>query len=210
MSSVSRAISSCARAADASSVRMLWRRSASLMRMTRMSRAIAMTILRKFSACFSSRLEKVILASLVTPSTRVAISAAEQFAHLVERGQRVLDHVVQQAGDDRGTSSLSSAMMQRDVERMDDVGLARLALLPGVHARRELVGAADQLACRPADCTPRSAAGVLRVPRARWRRRLVLPRREILAQPSPPSAAPPPPRPLDEPSESSRSALIIR
>ncbi len=40
-----------------------------------MSRAIARIILRKFSACFSSRLVKLIWLILVTPSTSVAISS---------------------------------------------------------------------------------------------------------------------------------------
>ncbi len=55
--------------------------------------------------------------------------AAEQLLHLVERGAGVLDHVVQQAGDDRGQVELELRDDQRDVERMNDVGLARLALL---------------------------------------------------------------------------------
>lgn len=54
---------------------MLWVRSASLMRTTRMSLAMAMIILRKFSACFSSRLVKLTRLNLVTPSTRTAISS---------------------------------------------------------------------------------------------------------------------------------------
>src|SRR5215470_18070791 len=55
MSSVSRAIRLRCAGAIASSVRMLCRRSASLIRMTRTSRAIASSILRKLSACASSR-----------------------------------------------------------------------------------------------------------------------------------------------------------
>jgi hypothetical protein len=53
---------------------MLWVRSASFTRITRMSRAIASSILRKFSACFSSRDVKLIWPIFVTPSTSVAIS----------------------------------------------------------------------------------------------------------------------------------------
>ena len=70
---------------------------------------------------------------------------AEELAHLVERGHRVFDHVVQQAGNDRGQVELELGDDERDVERMGDVRLARLALLLGVHPRRVLVGAADQL-----------------------------------------------------------------
>src|SRR5437870_3442342 len=53
---------------------MLWSRSASLIMRTRRSRAIATSILRKFSACRSSREEKASLPILLTPSTRLAIS----------------------------------------------------------------------------------------------------------------------------------------
>ena len=51
---------------------MLCSRSASLMRMTRRSRAIAISILRKFSACASARLSNERWVSLLTPSTRSA------------------------------------------------------------------------------------------------------------------------------------------
>jgi hypothetical protein len=71
--------------------------------------------------------------------------AAEELAHLVERRHRVLDHVVQQAGYDRRQVELELGDDERDVERMGDVGLARFAPLLGVHPRRVLVGAADQL-----------------------------------------------------------------
>src|SRR6266852_2830639 len=54
MSNVSWAIRCCFSSRMCSRVRMLWVRSASFTRITRMSCAIAMIILRKFSACFSS------------------------------------------------------------------------------------------------------------------------------------------------------------
>ena len=53
---------------------MLWSRSASLMRTTRMSSAIARNILRMFSACCCSWLWVLNLDSLVTPSTMWATS----------------------------------------------------------------------------------------------------------------------------------------
>ena len=56
------------------SVRMLWSRSASLIRTTRMSWAIASSILRMFSACCCSWLWVLNLDSLVTPSTSWATS----------------------------------------------------------------------------------------------------------------------------------------
>ena len=48
------------------------------------------------------------------------------------------------AGDDRGHIELELGDNQRDVQRMSDVGLARLALLLAMHPRRVIVGAADQ------------------------------------------------------------------
>ena len=67
-----------------------------------MSRAIATTILRKFSACRSSLDVKLILESLVTPSTRLGDLLAELPLDVVGRGERVLDDVVQEAGADAG------------------------------------------------------------------------------------------------------------
>jgi hypothetical protein len=53
---------------------MLWRRSASLTRITRRSRLIASIILRKFSAASSSLERNLSLPILVTPSTSSVIS----------------------------------------------------------------------------------------------------------------------------------------
>ncbi len=60
------------RAGGARRVRMLCRRSASLMRTTRMSSTMASIILRRFSAWRSSRVANSILLILVTPSTMCA------------------------------------------------------------------------------------------------------------------------------------------
>ncbi|MNT38643.1 hypothetical protein D3C72_1748460 [compost metagenome] len=57
----------------ASRVRILCRRSASLTMMTRMSRAIASSILRKFSACADSLVWYSSRSSLDRPSTRSAM-----------------------------------------------------------------------------------------------------------------------------------------
>ncbi len=65
-------------AAIALTVRMLCRRSASLTRITRTSRAIASSILRNDSACDSSRVEKRSLSSLVRPSTNSAVGAPKR------------------------------------------------------------------------------------------------------------------------------------
>ena len=72
ISSVSTAMRRRASADCAPSVRMLCRRSASLIRMTRRSRDIASSILRKLSAAASWRSAKRSLSSLVTPSTSSA------------------------------------------------------------------------------------------------------------------------------------------
>ncbi len=63
---------------------MLCSRSASLMRMTRTSRAMASSILRKFSAWASALLSNWILSSLVTPSTRAATGLPKASATLSE------------------------------------------------------------------------------------------------------------------------------
>ena len=59
-------------------VRMLWVRSASLIRMTRTSLAIASSILRNDSAWFCSRVSKASFSSLVSPSTRSATGAPKR------------------------------------------------------------------------------------------------------------------------------------
>ena len=74
-SMVSRALSRRFCSGQASPVRMLCSRSQSLMIITRTSRLMASSILRRFSACSSSMLENWILVSLVTPSTSRATSS---------------------------------------------------------------------------------------------------------------------------------------
>ncbi len=69
---------------------------------------------------------------------------AEGALDLDQRGRRILDHVVQQSGNDRRNVELEAGGDQRDVERMNNVGLARLALLRRVHLRGIFVGAPDQ------------------------------------------------------------------
>jgi hypothetical protein len=69
MSSVSRAIRSCFVSGSDAMVRMLWRRSASLMIRTRMSFAIATSILRIVAACCASLESNWSRSSFVTPST---------------------------------------------------------------------------------------------------------------------------------------------
>ncbi len=75
MSSVSWAVRSCFQAGIAAMVRMLWRRSDSLMIRTRRSFAIATSILRMVAACCASFESNLSRSSLVTPSTMAATSA---------------------------------------------------------------------------------------------------------------------------------------
>src|SRR5258706_437452 len=74
MSSVSREILRRLGSARGASVRMLWRRSASLMRTTLRSSAIATIIFRMFSACCCWSVRSEIRPSFVTPSTSRATS----------------------------------------------------------------------------------------------------------------------------------------
>ena len=77
-------------------VRMLCSRSASFTMMTRMSLVIASSILRRLSACRSSRFAKLILLSLVTPSTQRATSSPN-FSRNSSSWSACLPDVVQQA-----------------------------------------------------------------------------------------------------------------
>ena len=74
MSSVSCAVRSCFHAGIAAMVRMLCRRSDSLMISTRRSLAIATSILRMVAACWASFESNFSRSSLVTPSTMAATS----------------------------------------------------------------------------------------------------------------------------------------
>ena len=69
---------------------------------------------------------------------------AEIRLHLRQRRVRILDDVVQQAGDDRWHVEFELRDDHRDVQRMRYVGLARFALLVEMHPRRVVVRAPDQ------------------------------------------------------------------
>ena len=79
--------------------------------MTRMSSTIASSILRKFSAWRSSLEENGMALILVTPSTMWATSAPKSSRIRSDRGQGVLDHVVQQARRDADDVEPLSARM---------------------------------------------------------------------------------------------------
>ena len=131
------------------SVRMLCSRSASFTSSTRMSRLIASTSLRKFSACLvrsdcsSSRV------SLVTPSTSPAISPPNRGLDLRQLDRRVLDHVVQQAGGDRGGIQPVAGQDVGDGERVGDIGIAVVAPLRAVRLRRQHHRRRRSARCRP-------------------------------------------------------------
>ena len=78
---VSRAFSNCFAGFIYCRVRMLWRRSASLIKITRMSFAMARNIFLRFSACSSTlSAEYESWPSFVTPSTKRATSSPNSCA----------------------------------------------------------------------------------------------------------------------------------
>ena len=144
MSSVSWAMRCCFSPGMAAIVRMLCRRSASLITSTRRSRAIATSILRIVAACCASRESNRMRSSLVTPSTIAVDLGAELGVDVGERDLGVLDGVVEQrrrhgdlvetdVGDDAGHG-----------QRVVDVALAAGAQLAAVGLGGDLVGATDR------------------------------------------------------------------
>ena len=133
---------------------MLWSRSASLTRMTRMSSTIASSILRKFSACRSSLEENGIAPILVTPSTTCGDLRAEELGDPLGRGQRVLDDVVEQTGRHGHDVQLHVGEEIGDLERVHQVGLTGMAHLPLVLERREDVCPPQQLEVRLGTVAP--------------------------------------------------------
>ena len=103
---------------------------------TRMSLAIATSILRRVAACCASLESNWSRSSLVTPSTIVATSCAELPLDVVGGGGGVLDRVVEQGGGDRDVVEAQVGEDHRHAERVRDVGLARAADLLGVGAAR--------------------------------------------------------------------------
>ena len=110
-----------------------------------MSSTIASSILRKFSACRSSLDENGIAPSLVTPFDDVGDVGAEQLRDPLDRGLGVLDDVVQQPGGDGHDVELHVGEQVGDFERVDQVGLARMADLSLVLEGREDVRPPQQL-----------------------------------------------------------------
>ncbi len=127
---------------------MLSMRSASLMRMTRMSRAIASSILRKFSACRSSRFCQGILPSLVTPSTRNAISEPNKRSSSAVVAEVSSTQSCRSPAQMEGTSSLQLADEPGDPERMHHVRVTRSPHLPVVGLGGKLITAPDEVDVR--------------------------------------------------------------
>ena len=108
-----------------------------------MSSIMASTILRTFSACASSDEAKSILLILVTPSTMCATCSPNSVLDLVDGDRGVFDGVVQQAGGDGRGVELHLGQDGGDLQRMHQVGLARLARLAFVMFEGEFVGLLD-------------------------------------------------------------------
>ena len=75
-------------------------------------------------------------ASLVTPSTSWAMSSPKSLAHVVERGARVLDGVVQQRGAERLGVEAHAGADLRDADRVGDELLAATCAAGRRGARR--------------------------------------------------------------------------
>ena len=123
-------------------MRMLCSRSASLMTSTRGSRAIATIILRIVSAWAAS--PSLTLSILVTPSTRWVTSEPNS-AVIVSRVTPVSSTVsCRRAATSVVVSMPRPARIGGDGERVGDVRVAALALLPGVRALGHVVGPLQQ------------------------------------------------------------------
>ena len=113
-----------------------------------MSRAIATTILRKFSACRSSFEVKLILRELGDAVDEEGDLAAELALDVVRGRERVLDDVVEEAGADAGRVERELGDDPGDGGGVDEVRVAALALLPFVRLLAVVVGARDYLDVR--------------------------------------------------------------
>ena len=101
--------------------------------------------MRNVSACWASREVKAYLPIFVTPSTRCATSGPNSSDEAFLREGRVLEDVVEKPGGDRGLVELHLREDHRDVERVDEVRLARGAELVAVLVRRDDVRPAQQV-----------------------------------------------------------------
>ena len=123
---------------------MLWSRSASFTSSTRMSSLSASRNLRRFSAARSFSDWASILRQLGHAVDEAGDVLAEQLLDLFGGGERVLDRVVEDRGDDRLVVELEVGEDARDLDRMAEIGVAGGADLGAVRLHREDVGAVDQ------------------------------------------------------------------
>ena len=127
------------------SVRMLWVRSASLIRITRTSRAMASSILRNDSAWFSSRVLNCSLSSLVRPSTSSATGEPKRSISSGLVTPQSSMRVVQQGGHQGLGVELPFGALGGHGDRVGDVGLAAVADLAQMGFVGKPVGQADLL-----------------------------------------------------------------
>jgi hypothetical protein len=90
--------------------------------------------LRKFSACF-------VWSAIDQPRDL----GPEQLLDIVERRERILDRIVQQAGDDRGTVELHAREDAGDRDGMREIRIARGAQLRAMRFRREDISAVQRV-----------------------------------------------------------------
>ena len=109
-----------------------------------MSRAIASSILRKFSAWRSSRVVQGIWPSLVTPSTRNWISVPNSRPMSSAVALVSSTQSCSSPAQTDGTSRRSSEMIRATPDRMHDVGIAGAPLLAGVALGGEGEAALDE------------------------------------------------------------------
>ena len=150
MSSVSCAIRFCFASGSDAIVRMLCKRSASLISRTRTSFAIATSILRIVAACCASLESNCNRSSLVTPSTIAATSAPNS----ASRSPSVTDVSSTASWSNAAASVRSSrprsASIERDADGMRDVRVAGTAHLVLVRVARHLVRVLDERRAAPA------------------------------------------------------------
>ncbi len=110
-----------------------------------MSSTIAISILRKLSACRSSLDANCSADSFVTPSTTCATCSPKSSRILLDRVRGVLDDVVEQAGGDGHHVEPQVRQDVGDLQRVDQVRLPGPADLSLVLVGREHIGPPEQL-----------------------------------------------------------------
>ena len=139
---------------------MLCSLSASLMRITRTSFTMAKSILRIVSACCRDRDERPRRTEIfVTPCTRDSTSLPNSLRSTARDGLGVLQHVVEERGDDALRVHADVDEDRGDAQRVDEERVARGAFLLAVQAPRPVGGGEDLLPFLLGDtrrCAPRS------------------------------------------------------